>query len=157
MQSVKIFSAGLALAVFGSVALAECSSTLVDLRWDTGSARFNVEIADDVEERAKGLMFRETMARYDGMLFIYETPIAANFWMKNTLIPLDMIFLDQHGVVQSIHENAVPGNLETIPGGEQILAVLEVNGGLTQKLGISVGAVMRHPAFTNYTPQWPCN
>lgn len=131
--------------------------SVVDLRWDGGSARFNVEIADDFEERARGLMFRESLPRYDGMLFIYEGPHSAAFWMKNTLIPLDLVFLDEHGVVQSIHENAVPGSLESIPGGDGILVVLEVNGGLTRKLGLQVGAQMRHPAFSNSAPSWTCN
>nr|WP_325248760.1 DUF192 domain-containing protein [Amylibacter sp.] len=130
---------------------------VVDLRWDGGSARINVEIADDFEERARGLMFRESLPRYDGMLFIYEWPLSVAFWMKNTLIPLDMVFLDEHGVVQSIHENAVPGSLESIPGGDEILAVLEVNGGLTRKLGLPVGAEMRHSAFAKTDPSWACN
>ncbi len=150
---LKILAVSL-LAATG--AQAKCSESVVDLRWDGGIARFNVEIADDFEERARGLMFRESMPRYDGMLFIYEEPYKISFWMKNTLIPLDMIFLDQHGVVQKVHQNAVPGSLESIPGGDAILVVLEVNGGLTAKLGLEKGAHMRHPAFAQTNPIWPC-
>lgn len=90
------------------------------------------------------------------MLFVYDAPSTVSFWMKNTLIPLDMIFLDQHGVVQRVHENAVPGSLESIPGGDNILAVLEVNGGQSRKLGLVEGAQMRHPAFSDTMPAWAC-
>lgn len=100
-------------------------------------------------------MFRESLGRYAGMLFIYERPIAAAFWMKNTLIPLDMIFVGPKGIVQKVHANAVPGSLETIPGGDNILAVLEINGGLAARLGIRTGAQMRHPAF-GPDAAWPC-
>ena len=157
MKVLKAISLAVALAVCGQGAAAKCSENVVDLRWDGGSARFNVEIADDDQERGRGLMFRETLGRYSGMLFVYGATATVSFWMKNTLIPLDMVFLDQHGVVQHIHENAVPGSLENIPGGDGILAVLEVNGGLSAKLGLVVGAELRHPAFGASAPSWPCD
>jgi len=149
-------SLAVALALSAQSVSAHCSSDVVDLRWDGGSARFSVEIADDDDERAKGLMFRETMGRYNGMLFIYDSPASVSFWMKNTLIPLDMVFLDKQGIVTHLHENAIPLSLEPIPGGEDILAVLEVNGGLSKALGLVVGAEMRHPAFAQNQPFWPC-
>ena len=151
-------------AVLGSAAfcaalpvMAGCSTDVVDLRWDGGQARFTVEVADDPAERAKGLMFREKLGRYKGMLFIFEQPLAASFWMKNTLIPLDMIFLDQHGVVKKVHPMATPGSLESVEGGQGILSVLEINGGLAAKVGIQEGAQMRHEAFANSAPVWPCD
>lgn len=156
MSVIKRASLAFALLLFGQVAAAQCTDDVVDLRWDGGSARFNVEVADDFEERARGLMFVESMGRYNGMLFVYDAPSTVSFWMKNTLIPLDMIFLDARGVVQRVHENAVPGSLETIPGGDNILAVLEVNGGLSDKLGLVKGAQMRHPAFADGMPAWAC-
>jgi uncharacterized membrane protein (UPF0127 family) len=156
MKVIKRISILLALALFGQGAAAKCSDDVVDLRWNGGSARFNVEIADDDKERGRGLMFRESMGRYNGMLFIYDKPGTVAFWMKNTLIPLDMVFLDRHGVVQHVHENAVPGSLKSIRGGRNILAVLEVNGGLSSSLGLEVGAQMRHPAFTATMPAWAC-
>ncbi len=125
----------------------DCSSDQVDLRGDFGTARFTVEIADDDAERAQGLMFRESLPSGQGMLFIYEAPRTASFWMKNTLIPLDMIFVGADGVVDSVHENAVPGDLSPIYGGDEILAVLEIRGGLAGAIGIEPGAEMRHPAF----------
>ena len=101
-------------------------------------------------------MFREEMSRFSGMLFVYPKPQKVAFWMKNTLLPLDMIFLTFDGVVARIHENAEPLSETSIPGGSNILAVLEINGGLSQKLGIRTGAQMRHPAFDPETAAWPC-
>ncbi len=156
MKVKNTASLGAVFAVLGQGVFAQCSDEVVDLRWDGGSARFNVEMVDDDQERGRGLMFRESLGRYSGMLFVYEEPATVAFWMKNTLIPLDMVFLDQHGVVQKVHENAVPHSLETIPGGDDILVVLEVNGGLTSKLGLAKGAQMRHPAFSGTHPAWAC-
>lgn len=153
---MKLANVVVVLIMLGQVGWAECSDEVVDLRWNGGSVRFNVEIARDDEERARGLMFVESMGRYKGMLFVYDAPSTVAFWMKNTLIPLDMVFLDQHGVVRHMHENAVPGSLETIPGGDNILVVLEVNGGLISKLGLVLGAEMRHPVFSETRPAWTC-
>ncbi|MDO6455887.1 DUF192 domain-containing protein [Celeribacter halophilus] len=111
--------------------------------------RFSVEIADDAEERALGLMNRPEMARSHGMLFVYEKPQPVAFWMANTLIPLDMIFVDQRGVVTRVHEEAIPLDRTAIPGGDAVFAVLEINGGLAKALDIRPGDVLRHPAFGN--------
>ena len=153
---MKLTNVVIVLIMLGQVGWAECSDEVVDLRWNGGSARFNVEIACDDEERARGLMFVESMWRYKGILFVYDAPSTVAFWMKNTLIPLDMVFLDQHGVVRHMHENAVPGSLETIPGGDNILVVLEVNGGLISKLGLVLDAEMRPPVFSETRPVWTC-
>ncbi|MCO6381641.1 DUF192 domain-containing protein [Oceanicola sp. 502str15] len=132
-----------------------CESGEVRLRWDGGQARFSVEIADDAGERSQGLMHRKSMARSSGMLFIYPRPAPVSFWMRNTLIPLDMIFLDARGVVQRVHSNAVPLDETPISGGDGILAVLEINGGLAKAFGIAPGAQMLHPAFGS-AAAWPC-
>ncbi|MCP5086060.1 MAG: DUF192 domain-containing protein [Rhodobacteraceae bacterium] len=137
-------------------ARADCGRDFVDLRWPSGSVRFAVEIADTIDTRAQGLMFRESMPRYNGMLFVYPNPQPVSFWMKNTLIPLDMIFLDQQGKVVRVHENAVPHDRTSIFGGTEVLAVLEINGGLTRRLGLVPGAEMRHPAFAASKAVWPC-
>lgn len=133
---------------------APCSPGHVDLRWQGGQARFNVELADDEAERSRGLMFRETMPRSSGMLFVYPSPRQATFWMKNTLIPLDMIFADDAGRVTRVHENAVPQDETVIDGGPGVRFVLEINGGLARRLGIAEGAEMRHPAIGNAA--WSC-
>ncbi len=76
--------------------------------------------------------------------------------MKNTLIPLDMIFIDATGTVTRIHENAVPLDTTGIDGGTGVVAVLEVNGGLASALGITEGSEVRHPSFDSRAAAWPC-
>jgi hypothetical protein len=143
-----------AAGIAAGPAAAECSADAVELRWPGGSARFAVEVADDEAERGRGLMFREKMAASAGMLFIYDRPRHATFWMKNTLIPLDMIFADPSGRVTRVHENARPHDESTIDGGRGVQFVLEINGGLARRLGIAPGAELRHPAIAE--PAWPC-
>lgn len=135
---------------------AECAPDRVYLRGAWGQASFEVEIADSEAERAQGLMFREELPRGAGMLFVYDQPQPAAFWMKNTLIPLDIIFLDEQGRVTSVHENAVPGDLTPIPGGDRVFAVLEINGGLARRYGITAGTQMRHQIFSRSGAVWPC-
>lgn len=138
------------------VAQASCRADTVFLRGDWGQARFAVEIADTPQSRSQGLMFRESMPKSAGMLFVYDAPQRATFWMRNTLIPLDMIFLDARGVVRHVHHEAIPGDETTIDGGRDILAVLEINGGLARAMGIAAGSQMRHPAFASDSAAWPC-
>lgn len=142
------------LCVAGT-ASAECAEDRLDLRGDWGKARFTVEVADDAAERSRGLMFVEEMAQSEGMLFVYPEPERPFFWMKNTLIPLDMIFADADGVVTRIHENAIPGDLTGIDGGEGVQFVLEINGGLSRRLGIEEGSEIRHPSIGQHAA-WPC-
>lgn len=148
----------IALALAGTVsqAAAACRDDVVTLRGDWGQARFTVEIADDPQERGRGLMFRETLAMSAGMLFIFERPHEASFWMKNTLIPLDLIFLDPTGTVRHVHHRAVPGDLTPIRGGDGIIKVLEINGGLAERIGIVPGSQMQHPAIDPARAVWPC-
>lgn len=133
-----------------------CSETRADLRWQGGQDSFRVEIADTMAERAQGLMHRDSLAQDAGMLFVYDSPRAVSFWMENTLIPLDMIFLDDRGVVRRVHENARPLDRTPIAGGEGIRFVLEINGGLSGRLGLVPGAQMRHPAI-GADAAWPCD
>lgn len=137
-------------------ALAECRSDQVVLRGDWGQVSFSVEIAETDETRAQGLMFRESMVRGAGMLFVYDRPQHAYFWMKNTLIPLDMIFVNRDGLVTRVHSDAVPGDLTAIDGGPGVYAVLEINGGLAADYGIDAGSQMQHPAFDGDALAWPC-
>ena len=153
-RNLRVLTTLFFLATAGP-ALADCAIDRVDLRGDWGQARFTVEVADDAEERSLGLMHRETMPRSAGMLFAYETPQYVAFWMRNTLIPLDMIFMDQAGVVQRVHENAIPLDETSIEGGEGIQYVLEINGGLAGRLGIAPGTVLRSPVI-GADAAWPC-
>jgi len=134
----------------------QCARNSVDLRGDWGQAHFSVEIADDAAEQARGLMFRDRLAASAGMLFVYKTPYHAVFWMKNVPIPLDLIFLDQRGVVMRIAHSAQPFDESRIDGGENILMVLEINGGLAKALGITRGSELRHPAFDSSIAAWSC-
>lgn len=145
------------MLVWAGAAQAVCTEATVDLRGSWGQARFSVEIADTDETRALGLMHRERMARSAGMLFIYDRPTAPSFWMRNTLIPLDMIFVDPTGRVSHLHHQAVPLDETPIPGGENVLMVLEINGGLARALGLSVGSEMRHPRLEQGSALWPCD
>lgn len=146
--------AALFLAGMAGVGAAGCRPDQVEFRWEGGQARFSVEVADDQTERARGLMNRESLPRSSGMLFVYEAPHRATFWMKNTLIPLDMIFADPTGRVTHVHSNAKPNDLTVIDGGEGVKLVLEINGGLAARLGIAPGAEMRHTAIAE--PAWSC-
>lgn len=141
-------------ALWGGVAAAACTEDRVTLRGDWGQAAFQVSVADEPGERSQGLMFVPSMPRFTGMLFVYGHEQRVAFWMKNTLIPLDMIFADGEGVVQKVHVNAIPGDLTTIPGGNNIQYVLEINGGLSDVLGISKGTELQHPAIEDAA--WSC-
>jgi uncharacterized membrane protein (UPF0127 family) len=145
------------LCGFAAPALAECAPDRADIRGPWGQARFTVEIADDAKERAQGLMFRQDLAPMAGMLFVYESPVRAVFWMKNTPLPLDMIFLDPSGTVSRVIANAEPFSLDRRDGGPGIQYVLEIHGGLAGRLGIGPGSELRHPAIAPGTAAWPCD
>lgn len=152
---IRPFLFAILLVASAVQAAASCSDNRVDIRGDWGLARFTVEVADEPAERSLGLMHRQTMSGGAGMLFVYDEPQRVAFWMRNTLIPLDIIFMDRTGTVTRIHENAIPLDETTIPGGDQVQFVLEINGGLTSKLGIDEGSVLRHPAIEPHAA-WPC-
>lgn len=156
MTKNGLLPAALMCALAPAMALADCAPAQVDIRGAFGTARFTVEIADDDAERAQGLMFRESLASGQGMLFVYPAAGPASFWMKNTLIPLDMIFVGPDGVIDTVHSNAVPGDLTPIRGGDDILAVLEIKGGLATAIGIAPGDQMRHPTFGD-AAEWSCS
>ncbi|MEM8578453.1 MAG: DUF192 domain-containing protein [Pseudomonadota bacterium] len=151
---IRTTLAGLLFTLIAGAALAQsCRDDVVYLRGDWGQARFTVEIADDPEEQSRGLMFRETMPSSAGMLFVYDRPRQMSFWMRNTLIELDILFIDREGVVQRIKHRAQPLDETVIDGGRGQLA-LEINGGLARAMGIAVGTQVRHPSVAD--PVWPC-
>jgi uncharacterized membrane protein (UPF0127 family) len=135
---------------------ADCAPDRVDLRGPGGQARFTVEIADDTDERAQGLMNRPKMATSHGMLFVYDHPQSVAFWMENTLIPLDMVFIGSDGVVRNVHANAIPKDRTAIPGGDDIQFVLEINGGLAARMGIAPGWQLRSPYVAPDGAAWQC-
>ena len=134
-----------------------CAPETVSLRLANGSAvRFSTELADTEAEREVGLMNRTKMASSAGMLFQYQTPHHVYFWMKNTLIPLDMIFADAKGRVTSVHADAVPMDETPIDGGPGVSYVLEINGGLARRLGLEPGAVMQADVMDQRQATWSC-
>lgn len=137
-------------------AFAACSADHVTLRNDSATIRFDVEVAITPQERSRGLMFRESLPNRSGMLFVFDPPQPVAFWMKNTLIPLDMIFLDRTGTVSHVHESAIPGDLTPIEGGDAVFAVLEINAGLSARYSIGVGTQMQHEIFSQGPAIWPC-
>jgi len=108
---------------------------------------FNVELAQTPQEQMRGLMHRTEMAEDAGMLFVFETEREARFWMKNTLIPLDMVFIKVDGIIHRIHENAIPHDLTGVPSEGPVKAILELNGGISAKLGLQKGDKVRHSVF----------
>jgi uncharacterized protein len=109
------------------------------------SHRFIVEVARTPEEQARGLMERQSLAPDRGMLFPYQSPQPVAFWMKNTLIPLDMIFIAPGGRILRIEANTVPLSLEPVGSGEPVEAVLELAGGRSAELGIAAGDKVEWP------------
>jgi len=155
---LKFSSLIFAVLVAGAApALAQvCDDNIIEVRNNGVQAQFEIELAKTPAEQAKGLMFRESMPQFSGMLFIYERPSAVSFWMKNTLIPLDMLFIDPTGVVQRIKHSATPLSTASIPGGRNIQYVLEINGGIANMLRLEAGAQIRYSGISEEIAVWPC-
>jgi uncharacterized protein len=111
--------------------------------------KFEVDLATNDAERSHGLMFRKQLGAYEGMLFDFYQEMQVSFWMKNTLIPLDMVFIAGDGTVKHVHANAVPLSTDPIPSMYPVRAVLEINGGSAALLGIKPGDKVKHPIFGN--------
>jgi uncharacterized membrane protein (UPF0127 family) len=112
-----------------------------------GPHKFAVEIATTPAQLEQGLMFRRHLAADAGMLFDFGVPTRATMWMKNTLIPLDMLFVGADGRIVNIHARAVPGSLEAIAAAAPVRAVIELNGGTADRLGIRPGDRVVSPIF----------
>lgn len=117
----------------------------VVLETAAGEVSFQVELALTPDEQSLGLMNRRVLPEDAGMLFIYPRTGILGFWMKNTLIPLDIIFIGADDRIVYIHENAQPLSLKIISPGRPSYAVLEINGGLSRRKGIKAGDRVRHP------------
>ena len=113
----------------------------------TGSHAFSVEVMRTDEERAKGLMFRRFMPKDRGMLFDFKREDNVAMWMKNTYLPLDMVFISKAGVVVNIAQNTEPLSERIIPSGAPTYAVLEVNAGTAKAIGLKVGDRIQHSLF----------
>lgn len=166
MRPVAALSLGLVAALVTAPLAAETHACRPDRALLTTQAGqvvpILVEIADDPAERAQGLMNRPHLPQGEGMLFVYETPRPASFWMKNTLIPLDILFFDASGVLRHVHPQARPLDLTPIPGAApgdpnpDRLLVLELAGGEAARLGLTPGTTLRHMAVPQATAAAPC-
>ncbi len=143
----------LALLILPLAACFEKSEAMTDERLviETESGKnhsFNIELAVSVEDQVKGLMFRTELDEDAGMLFYFGEEAERGFWMKNTLIYLDIIFIKADGTIHYIHEKAIPEDLTRIPSYGPVAAVLEINGGMAKKLGIQKGDTVKHNVFS---------
>ena len=143
---LSLLAAVLLSLSFGTPAARAEALEPLDFVTSTGPHHFNVEVADTPAERAKGLMFRRSMPQNQGMLFDFHDEVPIMMWMKNTYIPLDMVFVSRDGVVTIVAPNAKPMSEETIPGG-MAYGVIELNAGVAEKIGLKPGDTVRHPAF----------
>jgi uncharacterized protein len=150
-ESLRALWAALAFVVFlaasASVAAQGGDLDSLEIVTATGRHAFQVEIANNDATREHGLMDRRYMAADHGMLFEFDREAPVSFWMKNTYIPLDMIFIAPSGVVTHIAANAEPLSERVIPSGGPCVAVLELNGGTAASIGLKVGDKVRHPFF----------
>jgi uncharacterized membrane protein (UPF0127 family) len=135
------------LAASGVARAADALSPLA-IHTASGTHRFNVELADTAEKRTVGLMHRPAMPADSGMLFDFKTDAPVTMWMRNTRIPLDMLFITHDGRIANIAERTVPFSEATIPSKGPVRAVLELNGGTSARLKIRPGDRVDHPMFT---------
>ena len=130
----------MAIALMFPVAVASAAGTdTLILETASGEHRYTVEIASSDRERAKGLMFRRSLPETGGMIFIYDPPQPVAMWMRNTYISLDMIFIAPDGTVRRIETNTEPFSTDIIPSGGAVAAVLELNAGEADKVGLKPG------------------
>jgi uncharacterized protein len=111
---------------------------------------FQVWLADNPRRQSQGLMFVRDLPDLRGMLFVHAQPKTISMWMKNTYIPLDMVFIDERGRIQQIIEQATPHSLDLIRSEKPALAVLEIAGGEARRLGIHPGQRVTHPALVSH-------
>lgn len=135
----------LLLVALPAVALETFQTSELTITTASGPHKFAVELALTGAQMEQGLMFRRSLAPDAGMLFDFGTPINVMMWMKNTFIPLDMLFLDSSGRIIDIHERAVPRSLDTIAAKGLARYVIEVSGGTVERLGITVGNLATSP------------
>ena len=113
----------------------------------SGKHEFKVEVARTREQHSRGLMFRLSLGVRDGMLFVHEEPQFLSMWMRNTYIPLDMVFIRDNGKVHRIEASAEPLSERVIGSGEKVTAVLELAGGTAARIGLKPGDTVEHPHF----------
>jgi len=144
------------LAVVVPQGAISCGDDRVEIRGTWGLAGFQVEIADTPDLRRRGLQNRDNLPPTHGMLFLFPAPEPASFWMQDTRIPLDIIFIDPRGRVLHVHNKAIPFDETLITHDGDVQAVLEINGGLAALYGIDDDSLIRHPRLNQGIALWPC-
>jgi len=143
-----------ALALFGLLLAAgpvqPADRQTVEIASKNGVHAFSVEMAENDADRSKGLMYRKELPEGKGMLFDFKRDQEVSFWMQNTYIPLDMLFIRGDGRILSIAANTEPLSTRLIPSGGKVRAVLEVIGGTARKFGIAPGDRVAHPIFSGH-------
>lgn len=134
-----------------------CHEGRLHIRTSAGQQSLSVELAQTEAERAQGLMGRKSLPDHTGMLFLFPRPAPVAFWMKNTPLPLDIIFITAEGRVARVHENARPFDLTPIPSGAAVQYVLEVPAGAARRMGLGTDTIMRHARFDQARAVWPCD
>ena len=150
LSATAVFSGAMRPTVaVAQPAVAEAETRLETLRFKTASGdhAFSVEVMRTDAERAKGLMYRRFMPTDRGMLFDFKVEQPVMMWMKNTYIPLDMVFMSRDGTAVNIAENTEPLSERIIASGAPTYAVLELNAGVARRIGLKVGDHATHPMF----------
>jgi uncharacterized protein len=142
-----LLALALLLAASPAWALESFSTSELTIATAGGPQKFSIELALTDAQMEQGLMFRRSMAPNAGMLFDFKHPTNVSMWMKNTVLPLDMLFLDEQGRIIDIHERAVPYSTDIIAGKAPARYVIELNGGTAARLGIKVGDQVTSPYF----------
>lgn len=151
LLAAAVLSARHAAAQVGQRAVDFPRSSLV-IESSGRTHRFTVEVADNDQRRALGLMHRDSMPADHGMVFDFKQDQPVAMWMRNTRIPLDMLFIDRDGRVVNIHARAVPFDETSIHSDGPVRGVLELNGGTASRLGLKAGDTVRHAIFRNAVP-----
>lgn len=123
--------------------------SILEIKTSRDIIAIDVEMAISPQQKSYGLMYRKSMPENHGMLFVYSPPQIATMWMKNTYIPLDMLFIRADGVIENIIQRTVPHSLDVLSATGKVIGVLELNAGSVTKLGIKAGDTITHEVFNN--------
>ena len=135
------------MALFSSWANAQLRQVPLTIQTSGGPVALEIELAETPDQQSKGLMFRKSLGERAGMLFSYAPAKEITMWMRNTYIPLDMLFVRADGVIHRIEVMTQPFSEDIIPSQGEVTAVLELNGGAAAKLGIKPGDRVQHTSF----------
>lgn len=152
LAAARAFGVCLALLIAGASLSAHADDAHATLYTKKGDFAFNIEVVDTEAGREQGLMYRRSLAPDAGMLFDFLDEESVAFWMRNTLIPLDMVFIAADGTVKSVHADAKPEDETPIPSGALVEFVLEIPGGRAAEIGLQAGDTMEQSRVKKKSP-----